>query len=865
MVMAKATNMVAGLVALSVKRPLTVALTYAVLFVAALAAAASYLEVNTDARGMLNLALPFQQRTVKLEDAFPHVVKTVAVTVESTVPDAADAVSAAMTQALTGRPGVASVFAGSVDPFFLSHGALYADAAALGEGLGQLNASADLLAAVRKNPDSATLFAGLATINRQAAGDTRGAETLDRLYGNIAGVLEARAAGEPTALSWQALLAPGTMAAGAVTTRIVEVMPELDYTALQPAETALTSIRAAIAELPTLVGAQTASLVTLGVTGDPALMYEELESVADGIGLSMGASMVAVIILLLICYVSLRKTEVTLVAIVTSLGLALGFAAVALGPLNLVSVAFVVPLVGLGLDFAIHVTTRASELERRGTPSPVAYVETGRGIALALGLSAFTTAAAFISFVGTDFVGMGQVGIIGSVGVLIAFVVALTLVPALAVLGRQPGSLAGAASTPETAALVPAEATMTRRFRRIGTLLLLVLALGSVALAPHVRFDTDPMNLRDPASPSMVALAELMADPDTAPYRISLVGDEATVNAFADRAAEAPAAASVITLSRLVPADQDEKLALFDRFYPPIMARILGEPRLPDAPPDAAKMLADELAARSTGAGSERLLTALNEVAAGMDTATRDDALLRYFPALIERLRAQNDIGPVTADDLPAAITDRFRSPDGLYRAEVAPAQDLADPVYLRRFVDEMVAIDPDVAGAPLEIVRAGEVVSRAMLQATLVAAFVVSLICIVVLRNLRETVSVLLPLAIAGFLLVGAMVVLALPFNYANVIVLPLIIGLGVDSSIHLALRKRELDAGSVFATSTPRAVLFSGLTTVVAFGSLALSSHRGTASMGELLALSIAIVLTTTIVTTPTFLELLVRKHGQ
>ena len=101
--------------------------------------------------------------------------------------------------------------------------------------------------------------------------------------------------------------------------------------------------------------------------------------------------------------------------------------------------------------------------------------------------------------------------------------------------------------------------------------------------------------------------------------------------------------------------------------------------------------------------------------------------------------------------------------------------------------------------------------------------------------------------------------------FNYANVIVLPLIIGLGVDSSIHLALRKRELDAGSVFATSTPSAVLFSGLTTVVAFGSLALSSHRGTASMGELLALSIAIVLTTTIVTTPTFLELLVRKHGQ
>ncbi|MEM9223596.1 MAG: MMPL family transporter [Pseudomonadota bacterium] len=862
--MTKVRNTVASVVAFSVRRSPFVVLAYVILLVASVLAAVKYLEINTDSRGMLNQELPFQQRTAALADAFPHLFDDVFVVLDSSVPDASDAVAASLVETLQGKPGVASAFSETASPFFQAHGLLYEDTEAFQEALRNLDSSADLLAGLRETPTAQALFSSLAAINGfQASADLETAQTLDRIYAQMATVLTAKAAGEPAALSWQNLM--GGEAAQKPVTRVVQIRPQLDYTELQPAETTLRSISAAIDALPSSVGSATAELVTVRVTGEPVLMFEELEAVADGIGLSLGASMVVVVILLVICYGSIRRMLVTLAAIIVALGLALGFASVALGPLNLVSIAFVVPLVGLGLDFAIHVTTRAAELERKGATQRQAFIESGRGIALALGLSAFTTAAAFLSFVGTDFVGMGQVGVIGAVGVLIAFVISVTLVPALATIGihrseELPEPIEPAASNPSAYGL------RQKRVRQAATALLAVLAVGSVAVAPQVRFDTDPTNLRDPESPSMVALAALMGNPDTAPYRVSLLGTESEVDAFAQKVDGTAQVHTVATLARLVPTDQAAKLSHFERSHPNIMARLLGPAQLPTATDDAMAVLASELSEGSTGEGGDRLYEVLTGSAATMDDADLDQALVGFLPQLFNRLRAQANMAEFSADDLPSAVKDQFLSASGLYRVEVGPANNIRTPENRTNFVEQLVAVDENITGAPFEISRAGAVVSGAMIQATSVAAFVVTIMCLIVLRSVRETLAVLLPLAMGGLLVVGTMVLLDLPFNYANVIVLPLIIGLGVDSSIHLAVRKREEESGSVYATSTPRAVLFSGLTTAVAFVSLALSSHRGTASMGELLGLSIAIVLVTTIVATPTLLEMLKppRTHG-
>ncbi|MEM0908246.1 MAG: MMPL family transporter [Pseudomonadota bacterium] len=860
-------NIVARIVAASVSAPRLVLLGYLAVVVAALLATVNFLEINTDSRGMLNQELPFQTRTAALEDAFPHVEDTIAIAITSTVPDAADAVAAALDASLRGKTGIASVFSASTDPFFLTHGLLYEDTTSVEETLAALDRSADLLAALRDDTTADRLFGSLATLHRFAAGDADQVGALDRMYGRIAAVLNQLQVGTPAALSWQTRGDDndGTDAPVTPVTRVVAVMPTLDYSQLQPAEPALNSISDAIGALPDTVGKATMSLVRVGVTGEPTLMFEELESVADGIGLSLGASMVCVVILLFICYWSIRRTVVTLLAIVVALVLALGFASVALGPLNLVSIAFVVPLVGLGLDFAIHMTTRAAELERNGSAPRPAFIEAGKDISRALCLSAFTTAAAFLAFVGTDFVGMGQVGIIGSVGVMIAFFVAITFVPAFATLGKRSSPAAKREQHP-----LPkqAPACAARGLRQGLTAVLIVLAAGAVWLAPSVRFDTDPMTLRDPDSGSMVTLRALLTDPDTAPYRISLIGPEDEINAFADAARATPDTAEVLTPASLVPADQEAKLALIESRYPSLKANVFGPSRLPLADANGAATLADALEESQSGAGAEALSQALIRLGemtndASPASAALDDALVGYVPQLLIRLDALEEIGPVSASDLPPQLAAQFMSPDGIARAEVVPRHDMSNPSDRNAFVAQLLAVQPTISGAPLEISRAGQVVSGAMLQATLVAGIIVTLMCLIVLRSWRETVSVLLPLIVAGLLVVGAMVLLELPFNYANVIVLPLIIGLGVDSAIHLALRQRERDSGSVYATSTPRAVFFSGLTTVVAFVSLALSSHRGTASMGELLGLSILIVMATTIIATPTILGVLKRRR--
>jgi predicted RND superfamily exporter protein len=168
-------------------------------------------------------------------------------------------------------------------------------------------------------------------------------------------------------------------------------------------------------------------------------------------------------------------------------------------------------------------------------------------------------------------------------------------------------------------------------------------------------------------------------------------------------------------------------------------------------------------------------------------------------------------------------------------------------------------AVAPGATDSPVEILEAGRAVVNSVVTAALISVFAVTLMIFLVLRSVRDTLLVLIPLVLAALYTVAATVLLSTPFNFANVIVLPLLMGLGVASGIHLVSRTREEHSGAAaFSTTTPRAVIFSSLTTIASFGSLAVSSHRGTASMGELLVLSIGLTLVCTLVVLPALMQL-------
>ena len=295
----------------------------------------------------------------------------------------------------------------------------------------------------------------------------------------------------------------------------------------------------------------------------------------------------------------------------------------------------------------------------------------------------------------------------------------------------------------------------------------------------------------------------------------------------------------------------------------------LGTDLAPDIGGVTAPATPESLARRldtQPGAAAGSLASELRAYAAHRTPAS-DAALtvsfFRYFPLLIDRLRLQLDADEVTAVALPSQLRARYIAPDGRLRVEITPSADLRDPAAMRDFVDAVAAVAPGAAGPPDQITAAAGSVAGAILQATALAFLGCGLLAWAMLRDVARLAAILLPLLLAGAATMAASVVLDMPFNYANVIVLPLLIGVGIDSSVHFALRSNQQQV-SVFATSTPRAVLFSALTTIAAFGTLGLSEHRGTASMGIMLAISLTAAVVMIFALIPTLVRLLTQRGG-
>ena len=691
--------------------------------------------IDADLSKMLSADLPAQQRAAALIEAFPDLKNAIVVIVQAPDADAADLATADLTARLGKQSKwIDSVFAPSVDPFFAAHGFLYQKPERVETMFAQLSKSSNLLAQLRTDQ---TVGGFLGTLDQAAAlaGHAEiGPEGLDPLFTQAAAVVEARNNGQDRTFGWESLMGPaagqtkapaaaeadGARAEDATgardgarngasdpVTRLITVTPVLDTARLSPARPALDAIRAAIASLPPGIAAP----VDIGITGEPALRAEEMESVFGTVEISTALSLLLVAALLRTGLRASGRSVVGLISLVTGIVLTTGFAAITVGTLNLVSVAFVVLMVGMGVDFAIHILAHIAEIRRQGVPPVDAVVLTGTRTGMALGLNVATAALAFLAFATTDFVGMAQLGIIGSGGVVIALAVAMTLIPA--VIAFRPRTAGTVDPRPEPMAMVG------RRWRALP---FVVLAIGAAALYPalHVRFDPDPMALRDPTAPSVMAFRMLEQSPQTNPYRANVLTKSAEeAAAVAQRFENVPGVAGAVTIQNLIPSHQDDKLALLDIAAPSIEHAVSGTPtELVAAKGDEPVMqrLQSRLADLPDDAAAQRLAAALSTYqqkrTPATDAALQQD-LFRSFPLLIDRLEAMLSADYVSEETLPKQILRRYVSPEGIYRVEVLPEENLDDPAALERFVATVQKIAPEAAGGPMQLEAAGRVVGR--------------------------------------------------------------------------------------------------------------------------------------------------------
>jgi len=817
---------------------------------------ARHFAINTDVNKLISRELDWRKREAEFEKAFPGHFGSTLVVINAPTTEYASRAAAELAAKLKSQPQLfRTVNDIGGNEFFARNGLLYRstdDVANFSKGLGQ---AAPLVGTLVGDPSlrglTRTLSLGLIGVQNKMTTLDALARPLSMASATIENIL----AGRPASFSWQSMLSgqdPGL----SDLRQLIEVRPVLDFSALQPGQASSNAIRQAASDLRLDQKYQ----ARVRLTGSVPMADEEFATVQQG---ALENAIATVIIVLLILWLALKSARL-IVAVFINLAVGLALTAalglMMVGALNMISVAFAVLFVGLGVDFGIQFSVRY-RAERHDVPGlHAAIMQAAEKIGVPLTLAAAAVAAGFLSFLPTDYRGVSELGQIAGAGMLIAYITSITLLPALITVLNPSGE-------PEPigySALAPMDRFLL--VHRIPVIVgtLAVAVLGSPLLY-YLTFDFDPIHLRSPNAESISTLLDLGNDPQASTNSVNVVTaslDEA--GPVAGKLGMLPQVAETRTLLSFIPQDQDKKLALI-RDLNRQLGPALQKPGSAKPPTDAENVaalngMADQLnkiAGNAKGAGADaakRLAgNAVKLAQANEETRARaKNAFIVPLESGIAQLRGFLTAQQITKDNLPASFKELWVTSEGRARVEVAPKGDTNDTEVLRSFARAVLAVNPNATGGPISILESSRTVVKAFFEAGFYALVSIAILLWIVLRRFGDVLLTLVPLLVAGVVTLEICVLIEMPLNFANIIALPLLLGVGVAFKIYyiMAWRSGRTD---LLQSSLTRAVIWSALTTATAFGSLWLSQHPGTSSMGKLLALSLVCTLAAAVLFQP------------
>jgi len=816
---------------------------------------ARHFAINTDITRLISPSLPWRQRELAFNATFPQGKETIIAVIDAPTSEAASKSAQSLADALTGRKELfASVEATSETPFFAHEALLYLPMDDVAMTTGQLAQASPLIRVLANDPSLRGLSLGLLFGLQFAQPGDAGLDPLARIFNQASDALEAVLAGKPAHFSWRELVS-GKKPTKSDLRRFVEIHPVLDFGALEPGKKASDAVRKTVDELKLKENLET----HVRLTGSVPIADEEFATIADGALPNLIATIITVLIIL---WLALRSARIILAVFATvTIGLAIT-AAVGLmmvGALNLISVAFAVLFVGIGVDFGIQFSVRYRAERFVVDDLRAALSNAGEHIAVPLALAAAATAAGFLSFVPTDYRGVSELGQIAGLGMIIAFLGSITVLPALLVILNPPGEVEPLGY----AALAPVDSFM-ERYRM---LILIGSAAAVIAAAPllyFLKFDFNPLDLRNPHAESIATYMDVRGDTTVGANAVDvLVPSEKEAERIAERIGKVPEVSSVRTLASFVPADQPKKLALINGAGKALLPALDGAHQ--SAPKDQdnvdalkrAQQALERAAERRSGDGvmaAKRLAANLGQLA-DANPAVRERAQTAFIvPLEIALDGLRNALHPqvVTEQTLPAQIRAQWLTSDGRARVEVLPKGALNDNEEIRAFARAVEAVEPRATGGPIGILESGRTIIRAFFEAGLWALISITVLLWLTLRRIGDVLLTLIPLLVAGVVTLELCVAFGLALNFANIIALPLLLGIGVAFKIYYMVAWRGGQA-QVLQSPLTRAVFFSALTTATAFGSLWFSSHPGTSSMGRLLALSLVCTLAAAVLFQP------------
>jgi hopanoid biosynthesis associated RND transporter like protein HpnN len=851
--------LVGRIVAASTRHPVIVVLVAALLTVVAGTYAARHFTMTANTEELISPKMEWRQRVLDFQAAFPQLEGLTVVVIDGKTPELADRAAARLANELRSKPQLfKTVDQPQGGPFFARNGLLLMPLADVRSTTESLMRAQPMLASLAADP---SLRGVLTALSMSLQGVKYGQAKLadfDAEMTVLAETFEKAAAGQPAFMSWRGLLAGASPTIGGSDTRqVILVKPVLQFGDLQPGRAASTAIRdtARSLELDPAHG------VTVRLTGPVPLADEEFGSLASDADTLMGGMVTALLVILWLSVRSARTVIAMLLTTFVGLVITAAIGLLVIGRFNLISVAFIPLFVGLGVDFTIQFSVR-SRAERLTHPKLAgALIAAGGGVGPALALSAAAISVGFFSFLPTTYVGVAELGAIAGLGMIVAFVLTIVLLPALLMVLRPSGR--GMAEV-GFHMLAPVDTFIHRR-RRTVLGVAAAAALASLALLPQLRFDFNPLNLKSRTVESMTTLKALADDPEWTPNSISVLAPSLdAAQALSTRLAALPEVSRTVTLASFVPAEQPAKLALIGEAARRLEPSLAVSPRMPPSDAEVQSAMAATAtvlrqaadAANDSGAAPARRLADALEKLRGAAPDTRAAAAAAVdtpLKVLLDQIRAMLQARPITLESLPRELGSNWIAQDGRARIQVLPR---SGPEFsLHRFARAVQKIAPDATGTPIDTRASGNSVVRAFLEAGVYSLVSITVILVLVLQRARDVILTLIPVMLSGLLTFATCAALDLPLNFANIIALPLLFGVGVAFNIYFVLAWRAGET-AMLQSSLMRAVVFSAMTTATAFGALWLSSHPGTASMGRLLMISLGWELLVTLLVRPALL---------
>ncbi len=845
----------------------------------------NHLSVNTDTAELIAPDAPFQQNRRNFEKAFGQEVHTLLLVVESSNPELTKAAAQRLSRELRAdQAHFTKIYRPDEDAFFHRNGLLYLDSDKLQDFSNTLAQAQPFIGRISKDPSLNGFFSifedALNAENRSEEVPIDIMSLIDKVSASLHKTLN----GETDLLSWQKLIAENKISAEQSDKAFIFVTPKFDYSQILPVEPAINSIHDAVSKIqdPNLPA------VKVWITGEVGLEHDEMAGMSQGTFTASVFSIVLVLVILLMAYHSWLLMLATLITLALGMVFCGLFASVAVKQLNLISVAFAVSNIGLGVEYAIHLCLRYRDnLDLHGNDKArairSALVDTGPSLLLCAG----TTSIGLFAFIPTDYQGISELGLLAGTSLFICLFITLTVLPViLKLMPTPPRHHLHKGELPGSSRLSSLLASFTLHYAKPITALTAAGTLAAIYFVFQVQTDFNPLNLRDPNTESVIAFKDLLKTRETSPMTLTVLATNAQEAQDMQQKLERLASVdNTVSLFDFVPADQADKLAIIDEMAMTLGQQSQGFPQLKageDPAPSIKRMIAtiDATLPKKTNPADIQSLQdfkqELQDVMVELNARLQPDrgvfiekiqtSLLGTLPSVMNQLLTGFNAEEINMNSIPGSVKDRWLSKEGLYRIQIYPKQDLNDLNNLQRFITEVQAVAPNATDLPVMYWESMKAVLDSFQEAITIALIAIAVLLMLIRRSVVDTLLVMTPLVLAGLFTMATTVFTGTPINFANIIALPLLMGLGVDNGIHMVekLHHSLSEDQNIYQSSTARGMFYGALTTISSFIGLAFSPHQGIASMGLVITIGIFWIMTCTFIVLPALSKLVLKPKA-